>query len=63
MITTIRETTTIEEVDRQSRGKDVPTVAEAEVEVVRQPTVRGAAIEETIVETSRRRMLLRSHEA
>ena len=62
MITT-RETTTIGEVVRQSRGKDVPTVAEAEVEVVHQPTVRGAAIEATIAEISRRRMLLRSHEA
>ena len=62
MITT-RVTTSIEEVDHQSRGKGVPTAAEAEVEVVHQPTVRGAALEAIIVETSLRRMLLRSHEA
>ena len=63
MITTTRETTSIEEVDHQSRGKGVPTAAEAEVEVVHQPTIRGAALEAIIVETSLRRMLRRSHEA
>ena len=63
MIITIRETTTIGEVDRLSRGRDVPTVAEAEAEVVHQPTVRGVAIEATIEGTSLIGMLHRSHEA
>ena len=63
MIIIIRETTTIGEVDRQSRGKDVPIAAEVEAEVVHQPTVRGVAIEATIAETSLTGMLRRSHEA
>ena len=39
------ETTTIEEVHRQSRGTDVPIAAGAEVEVAHHLTVREAAIE------------------
>ena len=63
MLITIKETTIIGEVDRPSRGKDVPIEAEAGAEVVHQPTVRGVAIEATIAETSLTGMLRRSHEA